>query len=83
MATRVSQRVAREMGGGAVKTWGEVIALGKLPGVTDLGQGSFPHYAFLCVLRVGEWRGRRCAPWTIAPIQPSAWGLCNTRRNTP
>lgn len=40
MANRVSQRVAREMGGGAVKTWSEVIALGKLPGVTDLGQGN-------------------------------------------
>ena len=32
--------VAGEMGGGAIKTWGEVIALAKLPGVTDLGQGA-------------------------------------------
>ena len=36
---RLAARVVKELGGGGVKVWGEVIALAQLPGVTDLGQG--------------------------------------------
>ena len=34
----LTSRVAREMSGGT-KVWSQVTALGKMPGVTDLGQG--------------------------------------------
>jgi hypothetical protein len=36
---RLSRRCAGEMTGGGVTMWSEVIALSKLPGITDLGQG--------------------------------------------
>jgi hypothetical protein len=59
MARRVSKRVFDEMGGGAVKTWSEVIALAKLPGVTDLGQGCVEPEEQ--VLPGGMWAGHRIA----------------------
>eukprot|EP00039_Didymoeca_costata_P023829 m.8468 g.8468 ORF g.8468 m.8468 type:complete len:399 (+) comp3903_c0_seq1:114-1310(+) len=39
MSSKLSKRIVTEMGGGGVNTWSEIIALAKLPGVTDLGQG--------------------------------------------
>eukprot|EP00036_Acanthoecidae_sp_10tr_P016889 CAMPEP_0206311756 /NCGR_PEP_ID=MMETSP0106_2-20121207/13630_1 /ASSEMBLY_ACC=CAM_ASM_000206 /TAXON_ID=81532 /ORGANISM="Acanthoeca-like sp., Strain 10tr" /LENGTH=404 /DNA_ID=CAMNT_0053743019 /DNA_START=38 /DNA_END=1252 /DNA_ORIENTATION=+ len=38
-ASRLSGRCVAEMSGGGVSVWSEIIALSKLPGITDLGQG--------------------------------------------